>query len=242
MRARGLLASVAVLVLAASGCGADSQERRQTNGPDGKARLDNAPLEELRDVLPTKTDFPDGWKVQAQSTPLAALPGFSGTNTQISSVTPSQCLDFVASFVSAPGSSIPGEFIASVAAQTPGADAGIITVIAARKTRNWGNPAKIRDNLRDCAAVTADLAFGGKAANATFTSTPIDASAIKGDVAGRSTVIRAGDETASISVVSAQTRGVLIVAINQIRSGSDGDQSALLVKLIGQTMGKIDAL
>ncbi|EFV14886.1 hypothetical protein [Segniliparus rugosus] len=242
MRARGLLVAAAALALAASGCGTDSPARRPADSPDDKTSLGDAQLDGLRAAMPTKTDFPDGWKVQTQSTPLAVLPGFSGTNTQISSVTPSQCLDFVASFVSAPGSSIPGEFIASVSAQTPGAGTRTVTVIAVRKARNWENPAKIRDNLRDCAAVTADLAFSGTASTATFTSTPIDASAIKGDAAGRTTLIRAGGETASISVVSAQTREVLIVATDQIGSDPDDDPKALLVKLINQTVSKIDAL
>ncbi|MGL6236195.1 MAG: hypothetical protein ACRC20_12720 [Segniliparus sp.] len=241
MRTRGAAIGAVILALAASGCGngAGSSDARPSNGSAGLA---SAPISSLREAMPGKNDFPDGWQVQAQSTPPAALPGINGTNTQISSATPGRCLDFAAEFISSPGSSIPGEFVSSVSARIPAPGSGLVTIIAARKTKNWGSPAAIRDSLRDCSDVTVDLSVGGTSNSADFASSPVDTNAIKAEAAGRATVIHAGDEATSFVVVRAQARGVLVVATSHTNPAVGEDQRGLLVKLVGQTVDKLDKL
>lgn len=247
MTTPGAAFGAALLVLAASGCRESGQpsDDHPTTGAHpatGAADLDDVPVEAIRKAMPKKTDFPDGWQPQTQTGPPAALSGISGTNTQVSSVEPNQCLDFAAEFISAPGSSIPGEFVSGVIAPVPAPGSGTVTIIAARKTRGWESPSSVRDSLRDCSDITADLSIGGKSNPATFASAPIDTSAIKAEAAGRTTIIHAGDEATSFVVVRARVRGVLVAASAHTNPAAREDQQALLVKLVGETVGKLNAL
>ena len=241
MSTRGAALGAAFLVLAASGCGGG--DKPSNNRPaNGSAGAGGASVAAIRDAMPKKTDFPDGWQPRTQTTPPATLPGINGTNTQISSVAPDQCLNFAAEFISAPGSSIPGEFVSSVIAPVPAPGSGTVMIIAARKTRNWESPAAVRDSLRDCSDITADLSVGGASNPAAFVSSPVDTSSIKAEAAGRATLIHAGDEETSIVVVRAQTRGVLVAATAHTNPAVGEDQKALLVKLVGETVDKLDKL
>lgn len=196
--------------------------------------------------MPTKADFPADWRVQTQDSRPVALPGLDDTDTAINSVVPSGCRDFAAMFVSAPGSSIPGDFVSSTVAMVPDEaghfDQSSVVVFATRNVAGWGSPRAIQDNLRDCAHVTAGMSMRGQQLRAAFASERIDTGQIKGEAAGRTTVILANEEKIRVAAVRAQTKGVLVCASSMILSGSRDDQQALLVKLVAQTVDKLNAI
>jgi hypothetical protein len=243
-RSRVALQRLALLavVLLMPGCGS-----RPATRPAPEANKTPAPAaHQLKGAMPTETDFPANWRVRTQDSRPVALPGLDDTDTAIGSVVPSGCRDFAAAFVSAPGSSIPGDFVSSTVAMVPN-DAGAfdqssVVVFATKNAADWGSPRAIKDNLRDCAQVAAEMSMRGQRLRAEFVSEPINTSQIKSEAAGSTTTIRVNDQKIRVAVVRAQTKGVLVSASSMIVSGSLDDQQALLVKLVAQTVDKLGAV
>lgn len=86
------------------------------------------------------------------------------------------------------------------------------------------------------------MVMQGQTMRTDFTSSPIDTSEIKCEAAGRTTVVRANDAQIRFAVVHATTKGLLISASSMIVSKSGDDQKALLVRLVAQTVDKLNAL
>ena len=236
-------AALSVCLLVA-GCGA------RASGNTAPVRNDrpapSAAADMLKKAMPTESDFPAGWQVQQQDTRPVALPGLNDADTAINTVVPDECQAFATGFVSAPGSSIPGDFVSSAIAMIPDDkgefDQSSIVFFATKNTDDWGAPRGIQDSLRSCKEVTAQMFMQGQTMRTDFSSSPIDTSEIKSEAAGRTTVIRASDAQIRVAVVHATAKGLLISASSMVVSGSGDDQKALLVRLVAQTVDKLNAL
>ncbi|MGL6236194.1 MAG: hypothetical protein ACRC20_12715 [Segniliparus sp.] len=241
-RGEALAAACAALLVA--GCAAHSADHVPAQSSDRPASADA--LDSLKKAMPAKSDFPENWRVEAHDAPPLALPGLDDGSTVISVVVPDGCREFAAEFVSSPGSSIPGDFVASTIAMIPN-DQGVfdqssVVVFATKDAGAWGAPHALQESVRPCGNVTAQMSMQGRMLSVGFSSALIDTSAIKGEAAGRATIIHASEARVLMAVVRAKARGVLVSASSMIVSGSGDDQKALLVRLVAQTVDKLNAI